>query len=144
MVCERSKLEVLFPTRSTTRTVVLESDAMKPQGTQPHRRQDLFGGQGEVLVWNLIGGRSLPPFSAVLACELEAGGSVGVHVQQAAHEIVIVTEGQGTAQVDGETQALMPGSVVWLPFGKRLALQSADTGPLRYLIVKVQAVPGID
>ena len=118
---------------------------MKPHGTQPYRRQNLFGGQGEVLVWDLIAKRSLPPFSAVLSCELEAGGSVGVHVQQAAHEIVVVTEGEGTAAVDGVAQSLLPGTVVWLPFGKQLALKNdSESAPLRYLIIKVKSSQPIE
>jgi mannose-6-phosphate isomerase-like protein (cupin superfamily) len=114
---------------------------MKPNGIEPHLRKDLFGGRGEVRVWNLMGNRAMPPFAAVLACELAPGGKVGSHLQQSADEIVVITEGEGTAHVDGEPQALMPGTVVWLPLGKHLKLENgSQAAPLRYLIVK--ALPG--
>ena len=93
-------------------------------------------------MWNLLDQRQLPAFSAVLACELEAGGSVGEHVQQASDEIVVVTGGTGTAQVNGAAQSLSSGSVVWLPLGAQLALQNdSDTDSLLYLIIKA-APPG--
>jgi quercetin dioxygenase-like cupin family protein len=112
-------------------------ETMRPEGSEPYRQRDLFGGHGEVLVWSLAGPEQLPSFSAVLACELEAGGSVGAHVQQEADEIVVITQGSGTARVDGEPQALTPGAVVWLPLGKQLALQNdSDENPLLYLIIK--------
>ena len=92
------------------------------------------------MVWSLIGPRQLPAFSAVLACELEAGGSVGAHLQQAADEIVVVTDGVGTALVDGEAQALHPGAVVWLPLGAQLAIENGSNAePLLYLIIKAAA-----
>ncbi len=113
---------------------------MKPQGIEPHRQQDLFDGQGDVLIYNLIGNKNLPPFEAVLACELEPKGFVGAHVQQSAHEIVIITEGEGIAQVNGLPQELVPGSVVYLPFGKELMLRNSSIDKtLRYLIIKVSA-----
>ena len=62
---------------------------MKPQGLAPHAQQNLFGGQGTVLVYDLLRSQSMPPFDSVLACELEAGGTVGTHVQQVSHEIVV-------------------------------------------------------
>ena len=51
------------------------------------RRQALFGGAGEVRVWNLLGRHPAPPFAAVLACELDPGGSVGRHKQSTYNEI---------------------------------------------------------
>jgi len=112
---------------------------MKPNNSDPDLRKDLFGGRGEVRVWNLMKGRTMAPFTAVLACELAPGGSVGKHLQQGADEIVVITEGEGTARVDGEPQALEPGTVVWLPLGKHLALENgSQDAPLRYLIVKAQ------
>lgn len=115
---------------------------MKPDGIEPYRQRDLFGGEGEVLVYNLLGRRAIPPFEAVLACELAPGGSVGAHVQQTAHEILIVTDGEGTATVDGEPQSLRPGAVVLLPLGTELTLENgSDSELLRYLIVKARAQP---
>jgi quercetin dioxygenase-like cupin family protein len=86
------------------------------------RREGLFGGEGAVLVWDLLRGAGAEPFSAVLACELEPGGRVGRHVQQRDPEIVIGLEGEGTAEVDG------------------LAIRNRSReAPLRYLIVKTRA-----
>lgn len=103
------------------------------------RRENLFGGRGAVLVWNLAG-RPMPPFAALLACELEPDSSVGVHVQEQHPESVIVVSGIGTAYVDDTPVPLSPGSVVFLPHGATLALENGSgTEPLRYLIVKVAA-----
>ena len=104
---------------------------------EPDRRPNLFGGIGEVRVWSLMDG-ALPPFDCVLGCELDPGGSVGVHVQDRCTEIVIVTEGRGVARVGHDMVQLEPGVVVPLPLGESLALRNdSQTDLLRYLIVKV-------
>ena len=112
---------------------------MRPEDREPFRHQDLFGGHGEVRVWDLLGKAALPPFEAVLACELEAGGSVGAHRQATADEIVVIVAGEGRATVDGVEQPLAPGSAVTLALGQLLTLEngSADE-PLSYLIVKAR------
>ena len=99
-------------------------------------RRDLFGGRGSVEVTDLWGALALDPFRAVLSCELEPGGSVGAHVQEAFPEIVIGIGGTGRALVDGVAQRLAPGDVVTLPLGSVLALENPGSEPLRYLIVK--------
>jgi uncharacterized cupin superfamily protein len=106
---------------------------------RPSAREDLFGGKGEVLVWDLLGAADIPPFAAVLACELAPGGRVGTHVQQEHPEIVVVTEGEGSAEIDGERCPIGVGSLIALPLGSTLALAngSGET-PLRYLIVKAK------
>lgn len=103
----------------------------------PSRRQAMFGGHGEVLVWDLLAGQPAPPFTSVLSCVLEAGGHVGRHVQQRDSEIVVGLTGCGEATVDGRAQPFGPGTVVFLPFRSTLELRNerADA-PLRYLIVK--------
>ena len=106
----------------------------------PSRREDLFGGTGDVLVWNLIAGRATPPFTAVLSCELAEGGRVGRHKQQRDAEIVIGLEGCGEARVDGKAIPFGPGAVVHLPFGSALELVNERTdAPLRYLIIKASS-----
>jgi mannose-6-phosphate isomerase-like protein (cupin superfamily) len=109
---------------------------------EPDRRRALFGGTGEVRVWSML--PQVPaPFDCVLGCELDAGGSVGPHVQDRCSEVVIVTEGRGQAFVDDDSFDLMPGSVVPLPLGATLALNNAsDTEPLRYFIVKAALESG--
>jgi quercetin dioxygenase-like cupin family protein len=103
----------------------------------PARREALFGGEGEVLVWDLMGGADLPPFTAVLACELAPGGRVGTHRQEQYPEIVVVTEGHGQAELDGATVPIAVGSLIALPLGSTLALANGSAEePLRYLIVK--------
>jgi quercetin dioxygenase-like cupin family protein len=104
----------------------------------PHdRREQLFGGRGVVLVWNLCGAPPSPPFGAILACELEGGGSVGAHVQQEFAEVLIVVEGQGVARVGDVLLSLRAGAVVEIPFGRTLAIENGSPAhPLRYLIVK--------
>lgn len=104
------------------------------------RREALFGGEGAVLVWNLLGASEAPPFSAVLSCELDPGGSVGRHVQEHDPEIVIGLEGDGEATVDDRTLPLGPGDVAHLPLGAILAIRNRSTeAPLRYLIIKAKA-----
>jgi quercetin dioxygenase-like cupin family protein len=105
----------------------------------PHdAREALFGGNATVRVWNLDPA-PLPPFTAALACELDAGGAVGLHVQQEFAEIVIGISGDGRAQVDGAPHTLAGGSVVQLPLGARLAIENTSaTEPLRYLILKAR------
>jgi hypothetical protein len=105
----------------------------------PHDvRRELFGGKGTVRVWSLTGVPALP-FTAVLACELEAAGSVGPHVQEQFPEIVIGISGSGSASVNGVAAALGAGIVVELARGHTLSIvnESNDT-PLRYLIIKAQ------
>lgn len=103
---------------------------------EPDRRQDMFGGTGEVRVWSLLK-EALPPFDCVLGCELDAGGCVGAHVQDRCAEVVIVTEGHGEARVGDRAIALRPGVVVPLPLGLPLSLTNGSAmAPLRYLIVK--------
>lgn len=106
----------------------------------PHDcRQALFGGSGAVRVWSLVAS-PMSPFTAVLACELEAGGRVGAHVQEQYPEIVIGLTGRGTAFVEGRPQPLTPGAVVELPRGYTLAFDNeSHEAALRYLIIKVSA-----
>lgn len=106
----------------------------------PDARKDLFGGKGEVLVWDLMGGADFPPFTAVLACELEPGGRVGTHRQEHFPEIVIFTEGTGAVELDGARADVSIGAMVALPLGSTLAIENASsTEPLRYLIVKARS-----
>ena len=94
-------------------------------------------------MWDLLGDAGLPPFTAVLACELEAGGVVGRHVQQEFAEIVVFTEGRGRAVVGGAAREVGEGSVVPLALGQTLSIENLEAErPLRYLIIK--AAPGSD
>lgn len=105
---------------------------------RPHDvRTALFGGQRAVRVWSLPNAELAAPFAAVLACELEPGGSVGPHVQAQFAEVVIGVSGHGTADVDGVASPLEAGSVVDLALGRALAIRNgSETNALRYLIVK--------
>lgn len=106
----------------------------------PDRRADLFGGVGEVRVWNLLGALAAPPFTAVLACELEAGGRVGRHRQLEFPEIIIGMAGVGEAQVGEIRHPLGVGDVVYLPLGEVLELRNLSAeAALHYLIIKARA-----
>jgi quercetin dioxygenase-like cupin family protein len=108
-------------------------------------RTALFGGSGNVRVSDLLGPRATPPFSAVLFCELDPGGSVGIHQQERDPELVLGLEGLGEATVQGHPEPLEPGSTVYVPFGATLSLRNLSTSePLRYLIIKAQRSPGAD
>ena len=106
---------------------------------RPHdRRERLFGGSGAVLVWSLCDGPQ-PPFGAILACELEAAGSVGTHLQQEFAEVLIVVEGEGVARVGASPMVMQPGVVLEIRLGQTLALENTSPAlPLRYLIVKAK------
>jgi quercetin dioxygenase-like cupin family protein len=108
---------------------------------EPRVSLDLFGGRGQVQVWDLLADHDAAPepFIAALSCELEPGGSVGRHVQEYFPEIVIGLAGIGEATVDGRALRLAPGDVVHLPLGGVLELRNgSDRDPLRYLIVKAR------
>lgn len=101
--------------------------------------QDLFGGQGEVRVEDVLGDDSLGSFTAVLRCELAPGGKVGRHMQQECPEVVIGLSGEGVARVDDATLPLVAGSIVRLPLGATLAIDNrSDIEPLRYMIIKAR------
>ncbi|MGE0790269.1 MAG: cupin domain-containing protein [Sandaracinaceae bacterium] len=102
------------------------------------RREALFGGQGTVQVYDLLGRARAAPFTAVLSCELDPHGKVGRHVQEEFPEIVIGVEGQGEARVDGEVHPLRSGDVVYLRLGATLAIDNLGDTPLRYLIIKAK------
>jgi len=105
----------------------------------PFVRADLFGGRGEVRVLSLLHGPA-EPFTAVLSCELAAGGTVGRHRQEEFPEIVIGLEGDGEATIDDVARSLGPGDVLYLPFGSVLSIANrSDEAPLRYLIVKARS-----
>jgi quercetin dioxygenase-like cupin family protein len=106
----------------------------------PHDvRHGLFGGHGAVRVWALTAQPALP-FTAVLACELDPGGSVGAHVQEQYPEIVVAISGTGTVTVNDEPAAFGPGRVIELARGQTLSISNASSvEPLRYLIIKADA-----
>jgi quercetin dioxygenase-like cupin family protein len=105
----------------------------------PDPRENLFGGVGTVKVWDLLR-RSAPPFTAVLACELDPGGRVGRHQQDEYPEIVVGIEGLGEAIVGKQQFGLRPGDVVFLPLGETLEIiNHSDTAALQYLIIKARA-----
>jgi len=80
-----------------------------------------------------------PPFGAILACELEAAGSVGTHLQQEFAEVLIVVEGEGVARVGASPMVMQPGVVLEIRLGQTLALENTSPAlPLRYLIVKAK------
>ncbi len=108
----------------------------------PDVRDSLFGGRGKVLVWDLLGRRAAPPFTAVLSCVLDPGGHVGRHKQSKYDEIVVGLTGYGEARVDGHAQAFGPGAVVYLPLASTLELvNEAPDQELRYLIIKAEPKP---
>ncbi len=107
----------------------------------PTRREALFGGKGAVVVWDLLGRAGAEPFTAVLWCALEPGGSVGRHVQEHFPEIVVGLDGEGEARVGDEAHPLGPGDVVHLPLGAVLSIANLSSEePLSYLIVKARGV----
>ncbi len=92
---------------------------------------------GEVRVWDL--GAATPPFTAVLYCELDPGGRVGAHVQQADHEVVVVVAGEAVLYVDGMARGCATGDAVAVPLGAKLEIDNASAeAPVRYVIVKAK------
>lgn len=105
----------------------------------PHDvRSALFGGKGAVRVWALVGSPA-PPFTAVLACELEPGASVGTHLQEQYPEIVVCVSGAGAVSVNGADSPFAAGRVVELARGHTLSITNTSSeSPLRYLIIKAR------
>src|SRR5689334_18273855 len=102
-------------------------------------REALFGGNGTVKVWDLLGALQALPFSAILYCELEAGGAVGAHRQERDPEFVLALDGVARVTVGERMRALAAGQLVYLAQGEILALQNASNEqPFRYLIVKAK------
>ena len=102
-------------------------------------RESLFGGSGAVRVWSLLRGAA-EPFTAILSCELDAGGSVGRHVQQEFAEVVIGVSGSAEASVDEQRFPLGAGDVVHVPLGAVLSIDNRNSqASLRYLIVKARS-----
>ena len=96
----------------------------------------LFGGVGEVRVTSILH-ELVRPFDCVLACELDAGGSVGAHVQERFSEVVIVTSGSAEISVDGAARVVNAGALAAVPLGAVLAIRNRSAKRrLRYLIVK--------
>ena len=117
-----------------------EALSMRPQVSAggPWTRRELFNGSGAVQLWDLLGRAQAAPFSAALWCELEAGGRVGQHRQQAHPELIICLAGAGLAIVNEQQHKLQPGACVFLPFGALLSLSAAEEGPMSYLIIKAE------
>lgn len=100
-------------------------------------KKDLFGGNGEVSVQDLLGQVAMPPFAAILACELAPSGKVGAHHQTGADEIVICIGGSGTISVDGKSKPFTPGVVAYLALGQLLAIENGSpSNKLQYFIIK--------
>ena len=113
-----------------------------PLGTAD-KRTNLFGGKGSVFVWDLLKTQPAHPFSAVLFCQLEPGGSVGEHKQQRDPEMVLCLDGDGTIHVNGQLHVMSPLSVAHIPFGSSLAIANTSrAAPLIYLIIKAEVAPG--
>ena len=113
---------------------------MPLQNRESFTRSNLFGGKGKVEIWNLLGNLGAPPFRAVLWCELEAGGSVGLHRQQHDPEIIICISGTGEAVAANQQHPLEPGKMVYLPHGAALSLRNSSSEEnLQYLIIKAKS-----
>jgi quercetin dioxygenase-like cupin family protein len=102
-------------------------------------RENLFGGSGAVRVCNLLRAGA-EPFTAILSCELDAGGSVGRHVQQEFAEVVIGVSGNGEATVNEQLFPLRAGDVVHVPLGAVLSIDNRNSQEsLCYLIIKARS-----
>ncbi len=113
---------------------------MRIAAAAPFRRTELFGGTFSVDVWDVLGRTPAAPFTAVLWCELEPGGSVGRHRQEQHPEIIVGIDGRGVATVDDTERPIERGTMVHLPLGSVLAIRNDDTeAPLTYLIIKAKA-----
>ena len=102
------------------------------------QQENLFGGKGIVEIESLLKEGSFP-FSAILHCTLEAGGSVGRHRQQRDPELVIGVSGQGTITINGKAHRLEVKTAIFVPFGAILSIDNgSETEQLEYWIIKVE------
>jgi mannose-6-phosphate isomerase-like protein (cupin superfamily) len=81
------------------------------------------GERGLGVVWTQEGSEDL---NANLV-RFEAGEGVGIHVNKEVDVIFVGVSGTGTVVVDGETFALEPGRLVYVPKGCLRATQSASS-----------------
>jgi quercetin dioxygenase-like cupin family protein len=113
---------------------------MNPRDGRSFQQRDLFGGQGEVIVRDLLEGKTAGPFTAVLACELEPQGTVGAHLQADDSELLIVLKGSGKAHIGTTEHALTEATTLFLPLGETLALTNeSEREALHYLLIKARA-----
>lgn len=99
-------------------------------------RSDLFGGVGEVLVWDRTPQNLAPPFQVVLFCRLVTGGRVGPHKQVGVGEIILGYAGSGLCRVDGKEKVISAGVAVSLSDGAVLEIANTGGEPLDYFIIK--------
>lgn len=102
----------------------------------PRSHQQLFHGQGEVKVWNLLRNQQAGHLKAALWCELEAKGSVGEHFQEEFSEVIIGIQGEGYAQLGHENYKIAAGICIYLPQGQTIKIINDQNQPLTYLIIK--------
>ena len=116
----------------------IHAQTLQPRHLTPSARRDLFGGRGEVKVWNLLNPRALDPFRAALWCELEPSGVVGRHVQQHYPEILICVSGEGVVKIGQTAHDFKPGVCLTLSLGEILQITCGVDAPLSYLIIKAE------
>ena len=102
-------------------------------------RENLFGGEGAVRIWNCLTSHPTEPFKAALWCQLDPGGFVGRHRQTEYPEVVLCVGGIGRAVVGGQAHSLVRGNMVYLPLGATLSLHNeSDEVALEYVIIKAE------
>jgi len=101
-------------------------------------QSNLFGGQGTVEIDSLLIDKG-QPFSAVLWCSLEVGGSIGKYCQQRDPEIILCISGKGEICIDSQVHSMTAKSLVYMPFGSVMSLlNTSETEPFVYVIVKAE------
>lgn len=98
---------------------------------------DAFTAGDATQIREVLHPRQMPtdlPYSLAHAT-LHPGSASLPHVLTESAELYIVTEGHGTAYVDGEEVDLRPGAVLLIPKGAEQFVRNEGSGPLRFWCV---------
>lgn len=98
------------------------------------RGRESHGGTGEYFVRTLLDNPLAHAFKYVRDLTLYPGSSIGTHPHEGDEEIYFVISGQGVMTVDGEEQAIGPGSAVLTRSGSTHGLCNSGPGELRIFV----------
>jgi mannose-6-phosphate isomerase-like protein (cupin superfamily) len=73
--------------------------------------------------------------SQIVVMAVPAGGEIGDEVHPDVDQVLYFVEGEGEAILDGETSAVAPGRLAFVPAGTRHNFKASAAGPLKLYTV---------
>jgi mannose-6-phosphate isomerase-like protein (cupin superfamily) len=107
-----------------------------PETVPGQRGSNSHGGAGDYFVRTLF--EKVPGASSIKYVRdliLYPGSAIGLHPHSGDEEVYFVISGTGIMEVDGEEQAVGPGSAVLTLSGSRHGLRNTGDGELRIAVV---------